>query len=106
MKIGLIGLLITNHPDVIGYPTYSKADLFDFDPKHPSQSFAIPRSWNYVSEILNTEGFDTVQTSSKRQKLSGAIGEGMAIKFVNTERLVPHHQSQKMFRMVKLRNFH
>ena len=41
----------------------------------------IPRSWNYVSEIPNTEGFDNAQTSSKRQKLSGAIGEGMAIKF-------------------------
>ena len=39
--------------------TYSKADLFDFDPKTSSQSFATPRSWNFVSEILNTEGFDT-----------------------------------------------
>ena len=49
------------HPDVIGYPTYSKADLFDFDPKtFKSISLLLPRSWNYVSEILNTEGFDTV----------------------------------------------
>ena len=29
------------HQDVIGYLTYSKADLFDFDPKTSSQSFAL-----------------------------------------------------------------
>ena len=47
------------HQDVIGYLTYSKADLFDFDPKTSSQSFATPRSWNFVSEILATAGFET-----------------------------------------------
>ena len=69
------------HPDVIGYLTYSKADLFDFDPKTSSQSFATPRSWNFVSEILNTLGFDTAPDYEQKVEIAGAIGEGMAIKF-------------------------
>ena len=69
------------HQDVIGYLTYSKADLFDFDPKTSSQSFATPRSWNFVSEILNTEGFDTASDFEQKAEIAGAIGEGMAIKF-------------------------
>ena len=69
------------HPDVIGYLTYSKADLFDFDPKTSSQSFATPRSWNFVSEILATAGFDTAPDYEQKVEIAGAIGEGMAIKF-------------------------
>jgi len=69
------------HQDVIGYLTYSKADLFDFDPKTSSQSFATPRSWNFVSEILNTSGFDTAPDYEQKVEIAGAIGEGMAIKF-------------------------
>ena len=69
------------HQDVIGYLTYSKADLFDFDPKTSSQAFATPRSWNYVSEILSTEGFDSASDFQQKAEVAGAIGEGMAIKF-------------------------
>ena len=69
------------HQDVIGYLTYSKADLFDFDPKTSSQAFATPRSWTFVSEILNTEGFDSASDFQQKAEVAGAIGEGMAIKF-------------------------
>jgi hypothetical protein len=69
------------HHDVIGYLTYAKADLFDFDPKTSSQAFATPRSWSFVSEILNTEGFDTASDYEQKAEIAGAIGEGMAIKF-------------------------
>jgi hypothetical protein len=69
------------HQDVIGYLTYAKADLFDFDPKTSSQAFATPRSWSFVSEILNTEGFDTASDYEQKAEIAGAIGEGMAIKF-------------------------
>jgi len=69
------------HQDVIGYLTYAKQDLFDFDPKTSSQSFATPRSWSYVSEILNTLGFDQASDYEQKAEIAGAIGEGMAIKF-------------------------
>jgi MoxR-like ATPase len=32
------------HKDVVGYLTFAKKDLYDFDPKSPSRSFATPRS--------------------------------------------------------------
>jgi len=69
------------HHDVVGYLTYSKADLFDFDPKTSSQSFATPRSWTFVSEILSDEDFEHAEDFEQKAEIAGAVGEGMAIKF-------------------------
>ena len=66
------------HNDVVGYLTFSKKDLYDFDPKSPSRSFATPRSWSFVSELLEDEDDDNTTTDL----VSGAIGEGLAVKFM------------------------
>ncbi len=78
------------HPDVIGYLSYAKQDLFDFDPKTSSQAFATPRSWSYVSEILFTPGFDSVDTFEQKAEIAGAVGEGMSGKFVEHRRIASH----------------
>jgi hypothetical protein len=75
------------HPDVIGYLSYAKQDLFDFDPKTSSQAFATPRSWSYVSEILFTPGFDSVGVFEQKAEIAGAVGEGMAAKFIEHRRI-------------------
>ena len=75
------------HPDVIGYLSYAKGDLFDFDPKSSSQAFATPRSWTYVSEILSNPAFDSAATFEQKAEIGGAVGEGMAGKFVEHRRL-------------------
>jgi hypothetical protein len=75
------------HPDVIGYLSYAKQDLFDFDPKTSSQAFATPRSWSYVSEILFTPGFDAAEIFEQKAEIAGAVGEGMAGKFVEHRRI-------------------
>ena len=75
------------HPDVIGYLSFSKGDLFDFDPKSSSQSFATPRSWTFVSEMLGHEGFDGADAYQQKLEIAGAIGEGMAIKFVEHRKI-------------------
>jgi len=76
------------HPDVIGYLTYSKADLFDFDPKSNSTAFATPRSWvNGVSDILYTEGFDSAPEFEQKAEIASAVGEGMAMKFVEHRKI-------------------
>lgn len=67
------------HKDVVGYCTFAKKDLYDFDPKSASRSFATPRSWSFVSELLEDE--DTSE-STLTDLISGAIGEGLAIKFM------------------------
>ena len=75
------------HPDVIGYLSFAKGDLFDFDPKSSSQSFATPRSWNFVSEMLDANGFDEADAFEQKVEIAGAIGEGMAIKFVEHRKI-------------------
>lgn len=71
---------VTNkiHPDVVGYLNFSKGDLYDFDPKSPSRSFATPRSWSFVSDFLN----DNYDSETLMDLVSGSIGEGLAVKFV------------------------
>ena len=66
------------HNDVVGYLTFSKKDLYDFDPKSPSRSFATPRSWSFVSELLE----DELDEETTTDLVSGAVGEGLGIKFV------------------------
>lgn len=71
---------VTNkvHPDVVGYLNFAKQDLYDFDPKSPSRSFATPRSWSFVSDFLSG-GYDD---DTLMELVSGSVGEGLAVKFV------------------------
>jgi ATPase family associated with various cellular activities (AAA) len=66
------------HPDIIGYLTNNKRDLFDFDPKGSGTAFATPRSWAFVSQLLNEEMSDV----ELNDLVSGTVGEGVALKFV------------------------
>lgn len=67
------------HKDVVGYCTFAKKDLYDFDPKSASRSFATPRSWSFVSELLED---DDCSNETLTDLISGAIGDGLAIKFM------------------------
>ena len=66
------------HKDVVGFLQFSKKDLYDFDPKSPSRSFATPRSWTFVSELIE----DDIDTETTTDLVSGSVGEGLAIKFM------------------------
>jgi RNA binding exosome subunit len=66
------------HKDVVGYLQFAKQDLYDFDPKSPSRSFATPRSWSFVSELLE----DELEDSTTTDLVSGSVGEGLAVKFM------------------------
>ena len=67
------------HKDVAGFLQFSKKDLYDFDPRSSSKAFATPRSWTFVSELLFDEDEDT---NTLTDLVSGAVGEGLAIKFM------------------------
>ncbi len=67
------------HPDVVGYVSFAKQDLYDFDPKSPSKAFATPRSWTFVSDLLND---DDVDNDTLHNLIAGAIGDGLAVKFM------------------------
>ena len=67
------------HPDVVGYLTFAKNDLYDFDPRSSSRAFATPRSWTFVSNMLES---DKLQGSQLTDIITGSVGEGLAVKFV------------------------
>ena len=67
------------HKDVVGYLTFAKKDLYDFDPKSSSRAFATPRSWSFVSELLTDDDTDV---DTLTDLTCGSIGEGLAIKFM------------------------
>ena len=66
------------HEQVVGYLGFAKQDLYDFDPKSSSRSFATPRSWSFVSELLNDDDLDE---GTLTDLVAGAVGEGLAVKF-------------------------
>jgi hypothetical protein len=66
------------HKDVVGYLSFAKQDLYDFDAKSSSRSFATPRSWTFVSELLEDEDLDDTTATDL---IAGTIGEGLAVKF-------------------------
>jgi hypothetical protein len=67
------------NPDVVGYLTFAKNDLYNFDPSSSSRGFATPRSWTFVSQML--EESDLLE-SLETDLVAGCVGEGTAIKFM------------------------
>jgi len=66
------------HKDVVGYLTFAKQDLYDFDAKSASRAFATPRSWSFVSQLLD----DNVDAETLTNLIAGTVGEGLAVKFM------------------------
>ena len=67
------------HKDVVGYLSFAKQDLYDFDSKSASRAFATPRSWCFVSDLLDDEA--GIDTDTLFNLVAGAVGEGLAVKF-------------------------
>ena len=68
------------HKDVVGYLSFAKQDMYEFDAKSSSRAFATPRSWCFVSDLLNDE--ENVDSDTLFNLVSGAVGEGLAVKFM------------------------
>jgi hypothetical protein len=71
------------HSDVIGHITVHKQDLFDFDPKGSSRAFATPRSWTFVSDLIDDDDLDD---ETFTDLVAGSVGEGIAVKFMATRK--------------------
>lgn len=67
------------HNDVVGFLTFSKNSLYDFDPKSNSRAFATPRSWQFVSDFLSDDVHDEETITDLT---CGTVGEGLGIKFM------------------------
>ena len=67
------------HKDVVGYISFAKQDLYDFDAKSASRAFATPRSWEFVSQLLEEDDNDNETLTNL---IAGTVGEGLAVKFM------------------------
>jgi hypothetical protein len=67
------------HKDVVGYLSFAKNDMYDFDAKSSSRAFATPRSWCFVSDLLKDEA--NMDADTQFNLVAGAVGEGLAVKF-------------------------
>ena len=71
------------HKDVVGYLSFAKQDLYDFDPKSASRSFATPRSWTFVSQFLEEDSDE----DTLMNLIAGTVGEGLAVKFMSHRKI-------------------
>jgi hypothetical protein len=69
------------NPDIVGYITFAKNDLYNFDPASSSRGFATPRAWTFTSELLEDDG-DGMDDSLVTDLVAGCVGEGIAVKFM------------------------
>jgi hypothetical protein len=73
------------HSEVIGYLGFAKQDLYDYNPQSPSKAFATPRSWSFVSELLDDES--EIDSDTLHTLVAGAIGDGLSIKFMSHRKI-------------------
>ena len=64
---------------IIAYVSYKNEHLFTFDAKSQAKSFATPRSWEYVHNILVSE----IEKELLLDVLSGAVGCEVAVSFLS-----------------------
>ena len=67
------------HKDVVGYLSFSKGELYDFKGTSSSHAFATPRTWVFVSDLMQDESVDNETLFSL---VAGAVGDGIAHKFI------------------------
>lgn len=71
------------HSDVVGFLSHHKQKLFQFDPKSPDKAFATPRSWFFVSQLLD----DQLPESLNTALVAGTVGDGLATEFAAHRRV-------------------
>ena len=63
---------------VVGFLSFRTDRLFGFDAKNDDLAFATPRSWEMVSNILNTVSEDV---DAVYPMVAGLVGNGVAVEF-------------------------
>jgi MoxR-like ATPase len=73
------------NPEVVGYLTAFKNKLFEFEPGSAARGFATPRSWSFVSEILNNN--DDMPEMVALGLFTGAVGDASGIEFMEFRKI-------------------
>jgi len=73
------------HKDVLGFLSFDKKSLHDFSPTSNEKAFATPRTWTFVSDILNA--YDGTDHDVLDTLIAGTVGEGKALAFAGFRQL-------------------
>jgi len=69
---------------IIAYISYKNEHLFTFDAKSDVKSFATPRSWEYVANILSCD----MPAELLLDTISGTVGKDVAVSFLSFIRVL------------------
>ncbi|MBU0720889.1 MoxR family ATPase [bacterium] len=69
---------------IISYISFKNEHLFTFDAKSDNKSFATPRSWEYVHNILKSDISEELILSA----LSGAVGKDVSVGFLSFSKVM------------------
>lgn len=68
------------HPEVVGYLSAFKNKLFEFEPGSAARGFATPRSWEFVSNILQAN--EDMPHMVMIGMVAGCVGDGTGAEFM------------------------
>ena len=66
-------------PEVLFYIQMRPEMLHQFDPQSREAAFACPRTWEFVSNVVNQRG--SLDPAAERALFRGAVGEAAAVEF-------------------------
>ena len=72
------------HPKVVGFLSFRQNYLMGFDASKEDLAFATPRSWEMVSNLLNTVSDDV---EKMYPLIAGVVGSGVAVEFRTWEKV-------------------
>lgn len=69
------------HPQVLGYLAFDNSRLYDEEVREDQTAFASPRSWMFVSDILNIMG-ERAELDALFNQISACVGTDTALSFL------------------------
>lgn len=69
------------HPQVLGYLAFDNSRLYDEEVREEQAAFASPRSWMFVSDILNIMG-ERAELDALFNQISACVGTDTALSFL------------------------
>lgn len=69
------------HPQVLGYLAFDNSRLYDEEVREDQTAFASPRSWMFVSDILNIMG-ERAEPDALFNQISACVGTDTALSFL------------------------
>ncbi len=75
------------HESVVSYLSFAEHHMFVFDTKSISKAFPTPRTWMFVSDVMNLHDVKPMSETSLFTLVAGCVGQGVAHGFMEYRRI-------------------